>query len=1801
MDPWEILDIYFRDHMYPFTKHHIDTYREFLRYHVPNVIKQYNPITMIKVNDNDEEILKVEVYIGGEEGKELYLDRPTTIDEQGNQVLLTPLEARLKNLTYSTKLFANIEIRYTENDKQIIKKFPQSCVGAIPLMLHSHQCLLHGQGSRVLQSFGEDSMDPGGYFIIDGKEKVIVSQERIVTNRLFVSAVENDPDFCYKAYIRCTGLSGETMLSPRTVEFKLIRTACYEMDRKQCFETPVKEEYTKHQGAILVSLPSIKGNLPLTTVFRALGVETDKDIFEIIFGDLSKASNEFINFIRPSIAHGASTKIFTTEQALDNLKYKVFYKTVDHVKTIIAADVFPNIDGTNREKAMYLGYLVNTLMKTTLGMQVDSDRDSYAFKRVDVSGFLLAQLFQEAYRTYRKFIRDNLDHEYLYGPWRDTGNTEELVKKENLHRLFPAGIITEIFTRSLKGMWGSSSNDPEQGKVQDLSRISYIGFLSHLRRVNLPLDRSIKLTSPHRLHSQQWGIMCPFESPDGASIGYLKNFALMTQITFGTNPLLIFNCLQDLGVEILYDITLKVGAHFDAIRIFVNGSWFGITNNPVLIVDSLRLYRRNGLINPFISVSWNIQDREIRIQTEAGRPCRPLLIIDDSKLLIVEDRYVAVSKKSWFKMLFGTSTLLSEKDITESGYYRDIYISPRSLPQFKDKTIEQINKELLKTQACIEYLDIEEENNMLIAMFQKDATNMHTHMEIHPSTAFSVVTQIVPFANHNQAPRVYFHGAQSKQALGIYATNFNNRFDTMGYINHYPQKRLIDTRGSHYVGNSAMPNGFNVIVAIMTYTGFNQEDGIMINEASIKRGLDNVTAYKTMSATEKTVNANESIKFMNPINLRDSGKEVKGIKHCNYELLNEQGIITKESYIPRGQEAAVIGMVQVRKQQIEKTRGVLTDIVTEETYRDISLVTDVHHYGKIDKIFIGKPTPLSDNRICKVRFRKIRKPELGDKKCLTPEHEVLTTNGWKYINDISLNDNVYTLSGDGSIKIDKPIQLYEYDCEDEELYNLNSQQVDLTVTMDHNMYIKKRNAKDYEIVKAKDIIGKRVSYSKSAININEDYQLILPASSNVEQRSVNMEYFLEFFGFWISDGWARISKRQRANRNTETTDYFVEIAQVKEEDRNRLIEVIKLLDYNPIEHKHCILISNKQLAEFLLPLSVGAPNKFLPEWVWKLSQKQCQYLYNGLRRGDGTVTPSGCDIYYTSSKKLADDVQRLALHCGWSGNIKLKYKAFEKKTIIRGREIVNKYDALAVNIIKTKNNPTVNHGHVKTQNGQSETIVKYTGKVYCIEVPTHVFYVRKNGKPVWTGNCSAHGQKGVVGMIIQEQDMPFTKDGIRPDIIINPHAIPSRMTIGHLVETVFAKLCCMKGMIGDATVFIPFDKNEIFNELEKTGYEKHGNEILYNGRTGQQINSEIFFGPVYYYRLKHMVTDKVHSRDKGPKILLTHQPTSGRSKSGGLRIGEMERDVILAHGLSQFTKECMYDKSDAYKWAICRHCGLMANYAPDNNIIECMGCAKDDIAVIKTPYSFKLLIQELQALGIQLRLSTETIEILNEDEDENEILEEDGNNQEKIQEGGDDEVEDGAEEINLERGDFEKESDEESDSDKEYHEDSDNIYGGGNIIIDDSHNIPNGLLLNKVNPVLPYDGGENSENIGNIFKGGSDDNKSLISGGSIGDPLEYLIEDINTTQKGGNSVKDSTINSYFNIDNNTKGGQNWLNTPTSGNSDIIQQQNNGSEIKVIDIKGCVDTQQKACSDKYYEDLDGYEEPTDGYIDDIDGN
>jgi hypothetical protein len=479
--------------------------------------------------------------------------------------------------------------------------------------------------------------------------------------------------------------------------------------------------------------------------------------------------------------------------------------------------------------------------------------------------------------------------------------------------------------------------------------------------------------------------------------------------------------------------------------------------------------------------------------------------------------------------------------------------------------------------------------------------------------------------------------------------------------------------------------------------------------------------------------------------------------------------------------------------------------------------------------------------------------------CLTMDHDVLTFAGWKSFNDITMDDKIATLK-DGKLVYEKPLALLHYPEFEGKLYHIKSQQIDLQVTDNHRMWVsksygRKRIWQPYELIEAKDIKGKHVKYQKDANWNAPDYQFILPSiiyDNNVvkPEKHFDMNAWLTLFGIWMAEGWTESSKDKRW---PDSCSYIVTICQCKERVKKMIYAAITKLGY----HYRCdgekIRIADKQLYEFFNPLSVYAPNKTLPEWVWSLSTKQCQLLMNSMILGDGSYYGDTSSCYYTSSIKLRDDVMRLCLHAGWSGNISLHIKKGHE-TIIEGRRVVSNYDMWRIGLVKAKNNPAVNHGHTKKQNVQVEEIFESKEPVFCLQVPSEVFYVRRNGLGVWTGN----------------------------------------------------------------------------------------------------------------------------SRSRGPHTILTRQPPEGRSRDGGLRFGEMERDCMLSYGLAKFLKERLLETSDIYSCYVCDKCGLFAQrmlrkdnkpYPTKKDIYFCPACRNyTDISKIRIPYAFKLFIQEMMAMNICPRI-----------------------------------------------------------------------------------------------------------------------------------------------------------------------------------------------------------------------------------------
>jgi DNA-directed RNA polymerase II subunit RPB2 len=1165
--PWTIIGSYFKDkHLERLVRHQVESYNNFVGFQLPQTIDMFNEVHIKSENDFDKESGKysLEIFIKFEN---FHIYRPQIHENNGAIKLMFPQEARLRNFTYASAMTIDINIRYIVrngenlcNTNTFYKTLSKIHIGKLPIMLKSNICVLNQYKYVDNEHTGDCRHDAGGYFIINGSEKTVLGQERAAENRVYCFNIsKNNTKYDWSAEIK--SVPDFKCISPKQINMMI-------SSKNNGFGKP-----------IVVQIPRVKQPIPLFIVFRALGVMSDKEICEYILLNLKHEKYcEMLQNLQASIIE--AHKYINKEEAIKFIMAFVIYTPINMDKEtgakkkyeftldVLHNDLFPHCN-TIQQKIYFLGYMANKLMRANFEWIKADDRDSYLNKRVDLTGTSLNNLFRNHFNKLVKDMEKQIVKEINNGSWRSTEDYLNIINLTNIYKIVKSTTIENGFKRALAtGDFGiKHANSNKVGVAQVLNRLTYVSSLSHLRRISTPSDKSGKLVPPRKLHSTSFGFLCPAETPEGASVGIVKNLSYMSHITIHSNSKSLYDYItpQIKSIELLNPIEL-----FDQVKVFINGAWIGITENPQELYLMLKEMKYKGIINIYTSIIFDYKLAEIRVCNDSGRVTRPLLRVKDQNILLTPQILDDLS-----------NNIISWDDL------------------FTDCKIDQ---------AILEYIDPEEQNFSMIATKPKDliagSNSMlrFTHCEIHPSTMFGVVSSCIPFPEHNQSPRNTYQCAQAKQAMGVYATNYNERMDKTAYVLNYPTRPLVDTRVMNLIQLNKIPSGCNINVAIMTHTGYNQEDSVLINKGSIDRGLFQTTIYHTEKDEDKQkINGDEEIRC------KPDHTKTKGMKFGNYGKVNSKGVMPENSLVEN---------------------------------RDV---------------IIAKVTPIKENR----------------------------------------NDHTKV------IKYDDQSKLY---------------------------------------------------------------------------------------------------------RTTEET----------------------YIDKNYID-----------------------------------------------RNGDG----------YSFAK-------------------------------VR---------------------------------------------------------LRTTRKPVIGDKFSSrHGQKGTVGNIIPEEDMPFTSNGDRPDIIINPHAIPSRMTIGQLKETLLGKVLIELGLFGDGTSFGELHVEDISAKLLELGYEAHGNVLMHNGLTGEQIECNVFMGPVFYQRLKHMVNDKQHSRSIGPMVNLTRQPAEGRSRDGGLRFGEMEKDAMVSHGAAKFTRGRMYDASDKYSVYICKRCGLVASYNNEMHIHHCRTCDnRSDFAYVEIPYACKLLFQELTTMNVVPRVITD--------------------------------------------------------------------------------------------------------------------------------------------------------------------------------------------------------------------------------------
>ncbi len=1107
----------------------------------------------------------------------IFVGNPEVKEANGATNLLTPMEARLRNLHYEAPIF--LECTIIENG---VEKEPERVhIGNLPIMVKSRKCNIHPDNiatemeisdeeyQQKLIEMGEDPLDVGGYFIIGGPERALISLEDLAPNRVLVEFNElyGHKIEVAKVFSQREGYRALTLLEK------------------------------KKDGILSVAVPAASGQIPLIILIKALTMENDEDIFEAIVSD-----PEMANIVYANIEECQNKKIyppngiFTTDDAIIYLEKKFApgqakeYR-VKKVASILDHSLLPHLGDRPEDrlkKAIFLGRIARAVLELSLGKREPDDKDHYANKRLKLSGYLMEDLFRVAFTNLMKDLKYQLERTY-------TRKKEIKISSAVRPDLLSQRLLHALAT----GNWVGG----RAGVSQLLDRTCNMSYLSHLRRVTSPLTRSQPHFEARDLHPTQWGRLCPNETPEGQNCGLVKNCTLIVDVSEGFPEEEIHSLLTDIGIkQVKSERTSET-------RIYVNGNLVGLFDRPEELVNEIRGKRRMGALSHEVNIRYDTKMNEIIINSDEGRLRRPLLVVENGKLRLTkkhieglrtgklkitdlirdgvlewidaeeeEDAYIAVYAYKLPSQCKECRKFISAKDVS--------WINPGT----SDKKIK------LECHFCNATFEVD-----------KHLTSEHTHLEIDPMLILGACTNLIPYPEHNSSPRNTMGAAMAKQSLGLGTANYRMLPDTRGHLLHYPEAPLVQTKGMEYVHLNRRPAGQNYVVAIMSYEGYNMQDALVFNKASVERGVGHSTFLRTYSAEERRYPGGQEDHFEVP------SPDVRGARtDMSYNNLGEDGLISPEVLVEGGD--VLIGKTSPPRFLEEQQ-----DFLTPQKRRETSVTVRHGEHGYVDSVMLTESE--NGSRLVKVKVRDPRNPEIGDKF------------------------------------------------------------------------------------------------------------------------------------------------------------------------------------------------------------------------------------------------------------------------------------------------------------------------------------------------------------------ASRHGQKGVIGSIVTQEDMPFTAEGITPDLIINPHAIPSRMTVAHVLEMIGGKVGAMEGRFIDGTPFSGEREESLRESLLRNGFKDNGKEMMYNGRTGRMIEAEIFIGTIYYQKLHHMVAGKHHVRSRGPVQILTRQPTEGRARQGGLRFGEMERDCLIGHGAAMVIKDRLLEESDGTIQYVCGNpiCGHIA-LADRYGSLRCPVCGNNaTVYPIQTSYAFKLLLDELLSLGVAMRLQLEDL------------------------------------------------------------------------------------------------------------------------------------------------------------------------------------------------------------------------------------
>ena len=934
------------------------------------------------VEDNDGGIIKLDV-LDKEiviRMKNIHLGRPTIKEANGAEHPATPMECRLRKLTYFSPVYLDFKIIDEDEPTPLIEE--RVHIGNLPIMVRSAQCNLHanhishlcGDADRklsphtstedadrlkeLLRRAGEDPLDPGGYFIINGTERVLISMEDLAPNRV---TVEKNKKYAHETEVAKIFSQKDGVRKPLNIE-------------------------KRRDGMLMVKIPSAGTTpIPVVLLMRALGMENDKEIFAAIAGPVEamKYTVANINDVKDNEEYGVES----TEEALQWLEKKFAagqqkeYREA-RIQNLLDKELLPHLGSSedNREKkAIFLGRIVRQVLEMAITNRDPNDKDHYANKRVRLAGDLIEDLYRVSMQQLARDLKYQLE--------RHHNRKREL----RINACLRPDVLTQKIMHALAtGNWVGGRS----GVSQLLDRTTYLAALSHMRRVTSPLVRSQPHFEARDLHPTHWGRLCPNETPEGQNCGLVKNAAQMIDVSEEVPEADVKELLREAGVD------SSPAGWAEGSRIHVNGDIFGLHKNPTKLVNQFKRRRRQGRIRSEVSIRHDSENRDVFINTDRGRILRPLLVLEDGDLKLSKESLENIRSGEWTFNDLVSNGVVEWVDAEEE---EDLLVAPRpfDLPMYSPENNRPINP------ANVEWLNLGEEQishadlrvevhmpngesvfeefSVPLNYYQEDIDALrrkqkrknlilvYTHVEIDPQLILGVCASLVPYPEHNSTPRVTGGTAMVKQSLGLPSANFRLRPDTRMHVMHYPQQSIVGTRAMKTTNFAQRPGGQNFVVAILSHHGYNMQDAVVINRAAVERSLGRSSFIRTYNAENKRFPGGQEERIEIPGTGLD---EIKGLKSWeSYTHLERDGLPTPETFLSSvgGESSVLVGKTSPPR-FLEEAHG---HFLQAQERRESAMMVRHGESGWVDNVYVTES--LDSTLLCRIVVRSEKIPEIGDK------------------------------------------------------------------------------------------------------------------------------------------------------------------------------------------------------------------------------------------------------------------------------------------------------------------------------------------------------------------------------------------------------------------------------------------------------------------------------------------------------------------------------------------------------------------------------------------------------------------------------------------------------------------------------------------------------------------------------------------------------------------------------------------------------------------------------------------------------